>query len=199
MNIVAKEAGAHTWLTPPAYAYEPPQDTGCVASLAEINMEATSTGLGGGWGWWAHGVPPVLWRGLWFLYWPTDNGRLYVEPYVDIQGTVYVYANDHWYTSTEAELKLTLWCNIYQTYWGKWSSINVVDEYHTDSWVSYWVDDYYVPANSTTVVKGKPVWIYVEADLWAYGRSNSAIADGDFFGGAEKFIPFRISGSNCLH
>lgn len=187
-NIAAKEAGANTWLYPPAYACEPPGIAGCVAPLAELNMKVYSTGLGGGWGLWAHGTPGVRWQGLWFLYWPTVNGRLYVYPYVDIQGTVYIYAHDHWYTSTQARLTLTLWCNIYQFYWDNWTSIKVVDEYHTDSGASYWVDDYFVPGNSTTVVRGNPVWIYIEADLWAYGRSDHALAEGDFFSGAEKFI-----------
>ncbi len=188
---VAKLGGARTWILPPAYACEPGSggsDVVCNATLAELNMKDHSSGLGGGWGWLAHVTPPVEYAGLWFLYWPSANGNLFIDPYVDIQGTVYVNADDHWYTSTEAKLQLTLWCNLYQFYWESWSSIKVVDENRSDSSASYWVDGYYIPSNSTTVVAGTPVWIYVEATLWAYGRSDYAVVDADFFSGAYKFI-----------
>ncbi len=188
---VAKLGGARTWLLPPAYACEPGSggnDVVCTTTLAELNMKAHSSGLGGSWGWLAHTYPPVKWAGLWFVYWPDASGNLFIDPYVEVQGTAYVVAHDHWYTSTQGILRLTLWCNLYQSYWESWSSVKVVDENRSDSSASYWVDGYYIPSNSTTVVAGKPVWIYVEAELWAYGKSDHAIVDGDFFSGAYKFI-----------
>ncbi len=190
-QAVAIQADARTWLYPPAYACEPGSggpDVVCYPPEAKINMKDYSSGLGGGWGCTAHGAGGLNWAGLWFLYWPPANGNLYVTPYVDIQGTVYVNAHDHWYTCTHAELRLKLWCNLYQFYWDSWTSVVVVNEHRHSSKASYWVDDTYTLPKSITVTAGTPVWIYLQADLWAYGASSHAIADGDFFSTAAKFI-----------
>jgi hypothetical protein len=64
----------------------------------------------------------------------------------------------------------------------------VVDESRSDSCAAPWVDDYYFPSNSTFVLAGTQVWIYVETRLRAYGRSDYAVADGDFFSDDYRFI-----------
>jgi hypothetical protein len=192
-QIVAEQAGAHTWLLPPAYACEPGTvgpNVQCSPALAEWNMRDHSSGLGGGWGCWAYGGPLPSWTGLWFLFWPPVSGSLYVYPFVHARGTVYVNAHDHWYTCTDADLRLTLWSNLYQFYWDTWHSVDAIHEHRSDSSASYWVDRYYLWGleNSTTVVAGTPVWIYLEAELYAEGRSDHAVVDADFFSGADQFI-----------
>jgi hypothetical protein len=58
----------------------------------------------------------------------------------------------------------------------------------TGSSANYWVDDTYTLDSSTTVVANEPVVIYLKAELDVLGQSSHAIADGDFFTGADKFI-----------
>jgi chitinase len=131
----------------------------------------------------------------WFAYWPPANGDLYVRPYFDIQGTVYVDAHDHWYTCTEANLRLALQCLLYQYYWEGGSGLNVVNENRTNSKTNYWVDNTYTLDRNTTVVAGEPVIIYLRGELRAQGWSSHATSDGDFLRARKSSSAFRKFGS----
>jgi hypothetical protein len=190
-QILQQWAGAFPRIVPPAFGCEPAtasQNVACNATLAEINLRAKSTGLGGAWGLEAIATQPALRADLWWVHVPAKNSDLFVEAQVDVQGTVYIWSHDHWYTSTDAWVKLSLRCNLYQFYWERGAPLLVVDEAGPNLSLSYWVNGRFVPSNSTTVVAGMPVWIHVEAELEVFGRSDHALVEADFFSGADKFI-----------
>lgn len=190
-HLVQQWAEAQLGVFPPAFGCDPAkagQNVACNATIAEINLRAKSTGLGGAWGLEAIATQTPLRAELWWTFMPTQNGNLFVEPQVNVQGTAYIWSHDHWYTSTDAWLKLSLQCNLFQSYWEWGSPLLIVDEAGPNLSLAYWVSSSFTPSNSTTVVAGTPVWIHIVAELEAFGRSDHALVEGDFFSGADKFI-----------
>src|SRR5574341_254346 len=75
-RIKQQWAGALPFLFPPAFGCEPVkagQNVACNATIAEINLRAKSTGLGGAWGLEAIATQPPLRADLWWTYMPAQN------------------------------------------------------------------------------------------------------------------------------
>jgi hypothetical protein len=175
-------------LTPPAVSCDSGGGSQCNEILGDMNLRVTSSGGGGAWGLLATAAGPPDFASLRFVYVPPVGGDLYITARVDVSGTVYVVAHDHWYTSTRATAKLTLGCRLFQQYREDGDPLVVVDENRTDSSAAYWVIDSFYPTASTTVNAGVPVLIDVWATLDGHGHSDHAKVDCDFASGADHHI-----------
>jgi hypothetical protein len=177
----------NTQLTPPAISCDS-SGAQCDSILGDMNLRVTSSGGGGAWGLLATASGPPDFASLRFMFTPAAGGDLYVTARVDISGTVYVVAHDHWYTSTSATAKLTIGCRLFQQYRDDGPSMVIVNENRTDSSAAYWVVDSFYPSASTTVDAGVPVLIDVWATLEGHGHSDHATVDCDFASGADNHI-----------
>jgi hypothetical protein len=163
-------------------------DVACVKETSELEIKHHSTGLGGTLGIEAFGVVP-LWGYLAYVYIPSVNGRLYVSPFPWVRGDYYLQSDDHWWSSTNASLNLTMKCRIWNgDYEDASDSATVLNRDISDGTISHTVDTLPWLQVSTNAVANRPVWIIVEADLEAIGHSDYAVADADFFSGADRYI-----------
>jgi hypothetical protein len=176
-----------TQLTPPAFSCDS-SGAQCDAILGDINLRVTSSGGGGAWGLLATAAGPPDFARLRFVFTPAAGGDLYVTARVDVSGTAYVVAHDHWYTSTRATARLAIGCRLFQHYQDDGAEVVVVDENRTDSSAAYWIVDSFYPTASTTVNADVPVLIDVWATLEGHGHSDHAKVDCDFASGADKRI-----------
>ena len=182
------------WLPPSVIQLAPPalscnaSGAQCNPILGDMNIRVTSSGGGGAWGLIATAAGPPDFASLRFAFTPSTGGDLYVTARVDVSGTVYVVAHDHWYTSTRATARLATNCRLFQLYQDVGQEIVIVDENRTNSSASYWIVDSYYPTASTTVDAGVPVLIDVTVTLEGHGHSDHAKVDCDFSSGADKHI-----------
>jgi hypothetical protein len=174
-------------LTPPAMASEP-MSPFISAELGELNLHIRSSGLGGAWGLGATARPSPAYGSLTFIFQPPVSGDLHVKAQVTMSGTVYVAAHDHWYTSTDGIVKITLGCRLFQSYIDAGPPLVIVDEHRWDDSAAYWVIDTFTPTASTTVIKEIPVLVDVWVSIEASGRSDHALVEADFRSGADKYI-----------
>ena len=177
-----------TWLFPPAYqGWGDAEKCGFNLALGEINNELHSSGAGGSWGWEAFGTIPQHCT-LWFYYFPPQNGELLVQPHVDFQGSVAMSADDHWYTSTEAELHLDLYFDLYQHYWDGGLTDHIISEHLTDSSKSFFLNDHHIMTKTMSVSAHDIVWIKLTTILDGWGKSDDARVDYDFRTGSDRRI-----------
>jgi len=176
------------------------EDCGFNLGLGEMNIAENSTG--DGWGLSARGYS---WRycTLWYVFFPPVAGDILVEPHVDFQGQVAISAHDHWYTNTEAKLKINLLFDLYQHYWDGEETAVIIDENRTDSSTAYWVNNHKVMSKTLSVSAHDPVYIKLTVAYYVVAHSSHATVDFDFRTGAERRIraehiyicrsePFRI-------
>jgi hypothetical protein len=162
----------------------------CIQETSELEIKEHSTGLGGSLGIWAFGTLPS-WGFLTYAYLPPVNGRLYVSSFPWLRGDYYLESDDHWWSSTGASLNLTVRSRIWNLdghYEDAPDSITVIDESISDGRIAHTIDAVPWLQVSTNAVANRAVIIHVEAELDAIGRSDYAVADADFFSGAERFI-----------
>jgi hypothetical protein len=162
----------------------------CVRETSQMEIKEHSTGLGGSLGIWAFGTLPS-WGFFLYAYLPPVNGRLYVSSFPWLRGDYYLESDDHWWSSTEASLNLTVRSRIWNLdglYEDAPDSITVIDKSISDGTIAHTIDAVPWLQVSTNAVANRPVIVHVEAELDAIGRSDYAVADGDFFSGAERFV-----------
>jgi hypothetical protein len=154
-------------------------------ALGEMNLFVSEQG--DGWGLQATAGSPCL-TTLVFQFTPPRAGNILVDAYVDFKGQFALSAHDHWYTSTRADIKLSVSSRLYQHYWEFGPSETLIDEHRTDSSNSGWVDRLVKLSYTTSVSANNTVLIFVEVVLDTNAHSSHAKVDVDFKTGAERRI-----------
>jgi hypothetical protein len=154
-------------------------------ALGEMNLLVSEQG--DGWGLQATAGSPCL-TTLVFQFTPPRAGNILVDAYVDFKGQFALSAHDHWYTSTSADIKLSVSSRLYQHYWEFGPSETLIDEHRTDSSNSGWVDRLVKLSYTTSVSANNTVLIFVEVVLHTNAHSSHAKVDVDFKTGAERRI-----------
>jgi hypothetical protein len=154
-------------------------------ALGEMNLLVSEQG--DGWGLQATAGSPCL-TTLVFQFTPPRAGNILVDAYVDFKGQFALSAHDHWYTSTSADIKLSVSSRLYQHYWEFGPSETLIDEHRTDSSNSGWVDRLVKLSYTTSVSANNTVLIFVEVVLDTNAHSSHAKVDVDFKTGAERRI-----------
>ena len=160
-------------------------DRGLNLALGEMNLLLSEQG--DGWGWQATAGSPCL-TTLVFQFSPPRAGNILVDAYVDFKGQFALSAHDHWYTSTSADITLSVSSRLYQHYWEFGPSETLIDEHRTDSSNSGWIDRLVKLSYSTSVSANDTVLIFVEVVLDTNAHSSHAKVDVDFKTGAERRI-----------
>jgi hypothetical protein len=163
----------------------PGLDRGLNLGLGEMNLRVSEQGRG--WGWQATAGSPCL-TTLVFQFTPPRAGNILVDAYVDFKGQFALSAHDHWYTSTRADIKLSVSSRLYQHYWEFGPGETLIDEHRTDSSNSGWIDRLVKLSYSTSVSADNTVLIFVEVVLDTNAHSSHAKVDVDFRTGAERRI-----------
>jgi len=154
-------------------------------ALGEMNLLLSEQG--DGWGWQATAGSPCL-TTLVFQFAPPRAGNILVDAYVDFKGQFALSAHDHWYTSTRADITLSVSSRLYQHYWEFGTGETLIDEHRTDSSNSGWIDRLVKLSYSTSVSANDTVLIFVEVALDTNAHSSHAKVDVDFKTGAERRI-----------
>lgn len=187
-GIVRVPQEINTLIYPPAQdAWGDSEGCGFNPGLGEINIKGEATG--DGWGWSATGgpaTPPAC--TLLFYYFPPRAGELTVEPHVDFQGEVILYAHDHWYTSTWADLHMQLHFDLYQHYWDGEATATILDVHTQNINTAYWLEDHRVMSKTLSVSAYDPVWIKLTVTHEAYAHSSDAYVSYDFRTGSDRRI-----------
>jgi hypothetical protein len=160
-------------------------DRGLNLALGEMNLLVSEQG--DGWGWQATAGSPCL-TTLVFQFTPPRAGNILVDAYVDFKGQFALSAHDHWYTSTSADIKLSVSSRLYQHYWELGPGETLINEHRTDSSNSGWIDRLVKLSYSTSVSANNTVLIFVEVVLDTNAHSSHAKVDVDFKTGAERRI-----------
>lgn len=174
------------WFYPPVQdAWGNSEDCGFNIDLGEINIAEHSTGDG-----WGIAAKAYSWRycTLWYVFFPPVAGDISIEPHVSFQGNVAISAHDHWYTNTDAELKMKLHFDLYQHYWDGEETTNIINEHRTDSSTAYWVNETRVMSKSLSVSANDPVYIKLTVAYFVKAHSSHAEVDFNFREGAERRI-----------
>ena len=95
----------------------------------------------------------------------------------DATGQFALSAHDHWYTSTSADIVLSVSSRLYQRYWEFGPSVTLIDEHRTSSSNSDWVDQHLKLSYSTSVSANNTVLIFVEVVLDTNAHSSHAKVD----------------------
>jgi hypothetical protein len=163
----------------------PGLDRGLNLALGEMNLLVSEQG--DGWGWQATAGSSCR-TTLVFQFTPPREGNVLVDAYVDFTGQFALSAHDHWYTSTSADIVLSVSSRLYQHYWEFGPSVTLIDEHRTSSSNSDWVDQQVKLSYSTSVSANNTVLIFVEVVLDTNAHSSHAKVDVDFKTGAERRI-----------
>ena len=177
----------NTLIYPPAQdSWGSTEDCGLNLALGEINVKGEATG--DGWGWEASASPPPATCSLWFYYFPPRAGELTVEPHVEFEGDVALYAHDHWYTSTWADLEMKLSFDLFQYYWDGEVTTTIFDVRTQNINTAFWVDDHRVLSKSMSVAAHDPVWIKLTVSHQCDAHSSDAHVSYDFRTGSDRRI-----------
>ena len=160
-------------------------DCGFNLALGETNLLVSEQG--DGWGWQATAGSPGI-STLVFLFTPPRAGNILVDAYVDFKGQFAISAHDHWYTSTSADIALSVSSRLYQHYWEFGPGETIIDEHRTSSSNSGWVDRIVKLSYSTSISANDTVLIFVEVVLDTNAHSSHAKVDVNFKTGAERRI-----------
>lgn len=142
---------------------------------------------GDGWGWQANAGSPCL-ATLVFQFFPPRAGNILVDAYVDFKGLFALSAHDHWYTSTRADIKMSVSSCLCQHYWEFGPGEALIDEHRTGSSNNDWIDRLVKLSDSTPVSANDMVLIFIEVGLDANAHSSHAKVDVNFKTGAERRI-----------
>ncbi len=160
-------------------------NSGFNVALGEMNFMASDQG--DGWGWEASAGSPCLFT-LVYMATPPRAGDVQVTVYVDFAGQYAISANDHWYTSTSADLKLSVSSRLYQHYWENGPSLKVMEEHLTDGSDSGWIVGIEPLSYTTSISAQDAIFIFIEVDMDIHAQSSDARVDVDFYTGAERRI-----------
>ena len=158
-------------------------------AIGEMNLLVSKQG--DGWGLKATAGGPCL-TTLVFQFTPPIAGNIMVDAYVDFKGQFALSAHDHWYTSTRADITLSVSSRLYQHYWEYGPSETLIDEHRTGSSNSAWVDRLVKLSYTTSVSANDTVLIFVEVSLDTTAHSSHAKVDVDFKTGAERRIKVPV-------
>jgi hypothetical protein len=164
-------------------------DRGFNLSLGEANFETHLQGSG--WGWQATAGSPCL-TTLVFRFIPPKAGNVMVDAFVDFKGQFAISAHDHWYTNTDAKLRLRVSSKLFQHYWEFGPRITLIDQHRTSSSDSGWIDQMEKLSYTTSVSASATVLIFVEIEMSASAQSSHARVDVDFKTGAERRIKVPV-------
>ena len=159
----------------------------------EVNPRSYAVGSGSGWQDF-NGATTQCW--FWFLIPSTyirRPGTLYVWPYFDLHGYYWVRANDGYFSSKEAEIRLRMHTRLHRynyqyAPWFTWvvrdrGNDNIDEEgrvdysgYHNDS------------KGVLQVLAGESVWVQVIAELHSYAEGSGSHALLDFQAGEGNAI-----------
>jgi len=174
-------------LTPPAVGCDPAAAEGvnCFPETGEMRFHRRASGDGGAWGWFASLVAPAGTLELYFVYIPAFDGTLLATANVHLQGNAWIIANHPFWTNTNGEIDMFLYCQIFQDpsqgiYRGQ--PVQVIKETRTGGVYHRVFDDesYYPSCTAAYVFARQPVLINVGVSLYLNGRSDYGIADVDF-------------------
>lgn len=160
-------------------------DRGLNLPLGEMNIAWSEQG--DGWGWQAT-AGSTCFTTLVFEFTPPRAGNVQVDAWVDCQGQFAISANDHWWSSTSADLTLSVSSRLYQHYWEFGPSETLIDEHRSDSSNSGWISQMVKLSYTTSLSANNTVLIFVEVSLDMNAHSSYAEVDVDFKTGAERHI-----------
>jgi hypothetical protein len=162
------------------------EDCGFNLALGETNFKASYQGSG----WGLAGGPSGAFHDstLVFRLVPPRAGNIVVDVYIDFNGSFAISADDRWYTSTHATLRLRAKSRLFQHYWEYGPTATVLDESGANTSNSGWLQHTEKLSYTTTVSANDPVLIFVAIELLAGARSSYARSDVDFRTGAERRV-----------
>ena len=155
-------------------------------ALGETNLFVSEQG--DGWGLEATATGPPHGSTMVFQFAPPRAGNIVVDAYVDFKGQFAITAHDHWYTSTRADITMSVSSRLNQHCWEFGPSETVIDEHRTVSSNSGWIDRIVKLSYSTSVSANDTVLIFVDVVLDTNAHSSHARVDVDFKTGAERRI-----------
>ncbi len=162
----------------------------CYPQSALMEMSYHMSGAGGPLGILAYATPYSSFAELTFVYLPPIEGILNVTANVHLLGTALAHSVDHWYCSAEADLEMTLYCDLFQhgEHVGTVGT-NIIDEKHADSTYQRAFNDVFQAPCTAYVSANAPVLITVGAYATGVGQSDYATVDLDFMSpNPQKFI-----------
>lgn len=131
---------------------------------------------------------------LWFFvpgsYLP-HPGTIYVWPYLDLHGYYWVRANDGFWTSKEARIRLRLCTRLYQYFYSPWRCWTVRDRGDDNIDESGRVDTstYHLDARADLLVgAGDPVYVQVMAELFCDTEGSGSHALWNLQTGVGNYI-----------
>jgi hypothetical protein len=165
----------------------------CSVNLSTNEMNPRSYAVGDGSG--IADDNSVITKGWFWFYIPGSYiktpGLIYVWPYFDIHGYYWVRANDGFWTSKEARVRLKMCTTLYQYYYSSpfcWTVLDRgddnIDETSRRDLTGY---NYYARA-ALQVGAGDPVYVLVETELYSYTSGSGSYALLDFQTGAGNYI-----------
>lgn len=124
--------------------------------------------------------------GFWFR--PPTSRFYSIRPCFRLRGYYIVKANDKWYNSKYARVKITTWVNVYQYNWKGWNSetiLNVGDD-NINVNKRFDVDRHMY----TSYLLGGGDWAYIRCTigLYAYARGSGSYAKNDFATGNANYL-----------
>jgi hypothetical protein len=160
-------------------------DRGLNLALGEMNLLVSNQG--GGWGLQATAGSPCL-TTLVYQFTPPRAGNILVDAFVEFKGQFAISAHDHWYTSTSADIVLSVTSRLFQHYWEFGPSETLIDEHRTNSSNAAHIDRLIKLSYTTSVSASNTVLIFVEVKLDTNAHSSHARVDVDFKTGAGQRI-----------
>lgn len=124
--------------------------------------------------------------GFWFK--PSTSRFYSIRPHFRFRGFYIVKANDKWYNSKFARVKVSAWTNVYQYNWKGWNNIDVLNVGDDNINVNRRFD---ADRNMyTSYLLGGGDWAYIRCTigLYAYARGSGSYAKLDFATGAANYL-----------
>ncbi len=160
----------------------------CQANEARLRLRHGSNGLGGSLG--LEAIPTVasMTGSLYYAFVPPSDGLLGVTAEVALTGTIACRSDQYWAWGDElptiyGDATLTLRVLVHQ-HRGSSQQQMVVETLHSAPYpgkVSWFSDDVYVVGFITGIAAEAPVVVEVQAELYAFGRSDDGHAEVDFY------------------
>jgi len=183
LDWLGQHSVRHGQLFAPAYACagDTKQGQNCFPEVGLLKLSYHISGQGGSWGWEASAEAPFIEDTLVYIYVPEIDGILSASANVHLFGTVLVHSDDHWWSSTEANLDFELNCRIQQgTAPSAYCATPVVKESVSDATNFYSFDQVLQAPCTSFVTANNPVFIAVGASVHGKARSDYATVDVDF-------------------
>jgi|GEM_PF-1809947 len=124
--------------------------------------------------------------GFWFK--PSISKFYSIRPHFRFRGFYIVKANDKWYNSKFARVKVSAWTNVYQYNWKGWNNIDVLNVGDDNINVNRRFD---ADRNMyTSYLLGGGDWAYIRCTigLYAYAKGSGSYAKLDFATGVANYL-----------